>query len=450
MRLLTVYAVLATSTSLSFSPLAHAADPAPPAQGNEPMMRPEPERKQLPPQTSPAPVETIDYVTPRYEPAGFPLIGGNSDIGFQFGAVGTLTRFDQGVRPYRWNMDLVLAASIKSGPDGAYVTQQNYLWQWDVPGLFGGKLRLNPTVAYTRTINAGYYGIGNASSGEPPGGGDAGRYFQFIAAEARVRQLTRVVIKRPFDLMIATTIRYVDPRSYGASRLEQDAANIQPDGSPLARGLRPLGHAALGTGFIYDTRDNEFFPRSGGLHQVGIKFSEGFPLDADVRYGQASAVFVGYVPVGGPFVFASRLAADFQFGNVPFYDLFTGGPFITIEMPGGSSGVRGVPVGRYSGLIKAVGNVELRGMFFGFKLLAQTFHFGADAFFDTGRVWEDYSFRSKRDGDGIGLKWGTGVGAYLQWGQAAVFRVEAAYSPDAASENPNFPIGLYVADGVMF
>ena len=29
----------------------------------------------------------IDYTTPRYEPAGFPLIGGNSDIGVQLGGV---------------------------------------------------------------------------------------------------------------------------------------------------------------------------------------------------------------------------------------------------------------------------------------------------------------------------------------------------------------------------
>jgi hypothetical protein len=38
----------------------------------------------------------------------------------------------------------------------------------------------------------------------------------------------------------------------------------------------------------------------------------------------------------------------------------------------------------------------------------------------------------------------------LRWGQAGVFRLEAAYSPDAVSENPNFPIGLYLEDGVMF
>jgi hypothetical protein len=43
-----------------------------------------------------------------------------------------------------------------------------------------------------------------------------------------------------------------------------------------------------------------------------------------------------------------------------------------------------------------------------------------------------------------------GGGLFLQWGEAAIFRIEAAYSPDAVSENPKLPLGLYVSDGLMF
>jgi hypothetical protein len=42
------------------------------------------------------------------------------------------------------------------------------------------------------------------------------------------------------------------------------------------------------------------------------------------------------------------------------------------------------------------------------------------------------------------------VGAFLQWGQAAIFRVDVAYSPDAVAENPKLPIAFYVQDGMMF
>ena len=85
-----------------------------------------------------------------------------------------------------------------------------------------------------------------------------------------------------------------------------------------------------------------------------------------------------------------------------------------------------------------------------FRLLGQQFQLGNNLLFDAGRLWSDYSFRAAADGDGVGLKWGVGGGEYLQWGQAAVFRLEVAYSPDARSENPGLPLGIYVEDGVMF
>ena len=157
-----------------------------------------------------------------------------------------------------------------------------------------------------------------------------------------------------------------------------------------------------------------------------------------------------YRSVGGPFVLALRGVADLEFGNVPVYDLYTGGPFQTYEMPGGSAAIRGVPDGRYSGPIKLFGNAELRALLLRFKLAGERFRVGGNLLFDAGRIWADYTFKSPLDGRGLGLKWGAGVGAYLQWGQAAVFRLEVAYSPDAASENPSLPLGFYVEDGVMF
>ena len=135
---------------------------------------------------------------------------------------------------------------------------------------------------------------------------------------------------------------------------------------------------------------------------------------------------------------------------MPVYDLYTGGVFLTDEMIGGSSSVRGVPDGRYSGLIKAFANAELRSLFLRFHVVGQQFHIGGNLLLDAGRLWSDYTFHARVDGSGLGLKWGAGAGAYLQWGQAAVFRLEVASSPDAAAENPSLPLGIYVEDGVMF
>lgn len=390
--------------------------------------------------------EELDYETPRLEPAAFPLIGGDSDIGFEFGGVGTLTRFAGGTRPFVWNMDLLLATSVKSGPHGAEFTQQSYLWQIDAPHAFGTNVRLNPAVSYSNTVNQGYFGVGNASAAKRPAlvNGDAGRYFQYDEREARLRELTRIGWRPPWDFALATTLRYAAPGAYPGSKLARDVA------AGDIRGYRNTTLAVLGFGFLYDTRDNEYFPHRGAFHQLGIRGVQAFPLDASVDYAALGLVLADYVPLGGPVVFAARGVLDAEVGHVPFFDLYTGGPFQTYEMIGGAQAVRGVPDGRYLGKLKAIGNVELRAMLVDFHLLGQAFHLGGDVLFDAGRLWSDYTFRARADGPNPGLKWGAGGGAYLIWGQAAVFRIEAAYSPDAIAENPKLPIGIYVADGVMF
>jgi hypothetical protein len=393
--------------------------------------------------------EVPDYWTQRYEPAGFPLVGGDSDIGFQFGAVATLTRFDGGVVPYLWNMDFVLAASVKDGPHGGEIAQQTYLWNWDVPALLSGRVRLNPLVAYERTINDGYFGLGNASSAERPAGiaGASGRYFQFIYDEARARELARIEMSGPWALMVGPNFRIVEPGVYAGSKLAEDTSGAL--GAPVVEGARPLGIASFAAGFVFDSRDNEIFTRRGQFHQVSLRYAEGFPLSSGIRYEQASAILAWFSPLGRDFVFALRSVLDFKFGNIPFYDLFSAGPFITADMPGGPEGVRGVPVGRYLGPIKAVANAEIRTLGAPLHLFGGSFRFGGALFADTGRVWSDYSLSSPLDGNGLGLKYGAGAGAYLLWGQVAIFRMDVAYSPDAIAENPRFPLGVYVEDGTM-
>ena len=391
--------------------------------------------------------ENFDYETSRYEPAGFPLIGGDSDIGFEFGAVGTLSKFGHGIEPYQWNMDAVAALSMKRAPSGNLeLTQQQYLWTIDLPGLLDRTVRLIPTASYLSTINNGYFGLGNASGSARPEVpvGDAGRYFQYKERALLAREVTRIRFRPPVDIALAANYRYESPSGYEGSKLAEDAA------SGRVRGLNPMSIVMLGAGIVYDSRDNEYFPRRGSYHQIGIRFNQGFPIANDVHYAAAGAIFATYKSLGGPFVLAARGLVDAQFGKVPFYDLFNGEPFVQLAIIGGANGVRGVPEGRYLGRLKAVGNIELRSMLVDFHLFQQAFHLGADTFFDAGRVWSDYTFTAREDGSGFGVKWGAGAGIYLRWGQAAVFRLEVAYSPDAVAENPNFPLGVYVQDGVMF
>jgi hypothetical protein len=388
----------------------------------------------------------FDYQRSRFEPAGIPLVGEDSDIGTEFGAAVTLSKLGHGVRPYQWNMDVVTSVSVKSGPDGkAELTQENFLWTLDVPGLNGGSLRIVPAVSYISTINQGYFGLGNGSSAQRPAQtSNPGRYFEYTDRTAMARQLTRVRIHSPVDLMLAGTYRFASPEAYPGSKLAADAA------AGRIIGLQPLSLVQAGVGIVYDSRDNEYFPRGGSFHQIGVRFVQGIPFEAGAQYAALGAIFSFYRSIGGPFVIAWRALIDAEVGQVPFYDLFMGEPFTQDQIIGGSAGVRGVPEGRYLGRLKTLANVELRAMLIDFRVLGQSLHLGGDLLFDVGRTWLDYSFSASEDGSALSLKWGAGAGIYLRWGQAGVFRLEAAYSPDAAAVNPSLPIGLYVQDGVMF
>lgn len=386
----------------------------------------------------------------RYELAGFPIVGGNSDIGFQFGAAATWTRFYDTAHPYLWNIDLLLSASLKDDTAGFRMVQQSHVLRLDAPELFGGQARLDARGSFQRTINQGYYGIGNVTAAlVPPGEPNIGRTYQYLQEEGRVRTIIRVHTRSLVDFAFGTNLRYEAPSAYDGTQLSMDLAAREPDGQPVLPGGSSMLLAGLAAGAMIDTRDSEFVTRSGVFYQVGVSGTVG---SADeVGYGEAAAVLAHYAPLGNALVFANRFVASFQFGRVPFYDLAQGGVFEPQYMVGGEQGVRGVPLGRYAGRVKMISNTELRATPFPrFHILGQRLRIGLNALFDAGRVWSDYHVVSPADGTTLNLKYGVGGGVFLQWGEAAIFRVEVAYSPDAESENPGFPVGIYVSDGLMF
>ena len=406
-----------------------------------------------PPSAAPPAAPAATTLDPRrYELAGFPIIGGNSDIGVQFGAAATWTRFFDQARPYLWNIDLLLSASVKDDTAGFRMVQQSHVLRLDLPDLFDGKGRLDARGSFQRTINAGYYGLGNASAAlVPPGQPNIGRTYQYIQQEGRVRAIVRIhdVLPAPWDLAFGGNLRYESPSAYAGSQLANDLSARESDGSPYLTGASPMLLATGSAGVIVDTRDSEFVTRKGIFYQLGVSATVG--SEDLASFAEATAVLSHYAPLGPVFIFASRVVGSFQAGRVPFYDLAQGGVFEPQYLLGGETGVRGVPMGRYAGKAKMISNTEIRATPFPrFTVLGQRIRFGTTLFFDAGRVWSDYRVTSPLDGKGIGLKYGVGGGVFLQWGEAAIFRIEIAYSPDAESENPGFPLGIYVSDGVMF
>ena len=182
----------------------------------------------------------------RYELAGFPIVGGNSDIGVQFGGAATWTRFHGGAFPYLWNIDLLLSASAKDDSGGFRLVQQSHVLRLDAPDLLSGRLRLDTRASYQRTINEGYYGVGNASTAQPgPGQTSIDRRYQYLQNETRLRTIARVHTASPIDIAFGAIVRFEDPSAYVPSKLAEDLAPERPQ--RRAHGLRGAPRMARGS-----------------------------------------------------------------------------------------------------------------------------------------------------------------------------------------------------------
>jgi len=392
--------------------------------------------------SSASPDAKDDLPPRRFEFLPIPDIRGNSDIGLELGGGFTLVRFYDEARPFKWLLGGTLSTSFKDDVNGFRLVQHYDAIRLDVPDLLGGRVRVESRVNFTRNVIARWSGVGNASSadGLPPGR-EGGRQEQFIDEELRFRSVIRVKTGTPFDAAFTTNLRYEFPSVYRGSKLAYDAAHAG------IAGTEPAFLASLGTGFMLDTRDNEFTPHQGVFYQVGVLGTKGSA--ERVAYGEASAVLSSYIPLGPKMTFATRVMASFLFGRAPFYDLQNGGVFNPTHMVGGERGIRGIPEARYAGHIKVLANYELRTTFIPrFRVLLWKLQVGTTTFIDAGRVWNDYD-TSAFDGSTPGIKASVGGGFFFQWDRSNVFRTEIAYSPTERAQS-SVPLSYYLAGGLSF
>ncbi|MBI5499239.1 MAG: BamA/TamA family outer membrane protein [Deltaproteobacteria bacterium] len=390
-----------------------------------------------------------------YEWAALPYAAYSSDYGVLFGAAGGLGSHEGGVRPYLWRGDLALSASVMEH-DGAYeVAQQNHQLGWDFPTLLDGRLRLQPQLRFQRTINQGWFGIGNASAAALPddvvGLEERQRYHQFIYTAPELRLNARLPLVDGLSMMVGVHGRYVLIEPWTGSLLERQMNGTTAERDPPLVGARDHGLILASAGLLWDTRDEETAPTIGMFDEISVRGGIGFDEEYIFAYGGVTAHLRSYVPLAGEYlVLGMRLLADALFGDPPFYELGRGGAFFPVELPGGVDGIRGVPAGRWAGRVKLIGSVELRSIFLDFNLFGKAMNLGADVFFDWGRVWTAQDGFSWLDGSGPGLKYGAGAGIYWRWGPSALFRFELAWSPDATDANPDLPLGIYVAFAQAF
>ncbi|MEO9235344.1 MAG: BamA/TamA family outer membrane protein [Polyangiaceae bacterium] len=369
-----------------------------------------------------------------------PIVGGSTDIGIGGGVFGGLSRVKKGHEPFLWDVQTAATFTFREHNGALQSPYQDVYVKLIVPQFLGLPLRLEVRPSYTWEQTLGYYGVGNASvapSNAASGYEQYGRLHPAFDVFGRLKVVDHVAAQ--VGMRYTQNSVQVDP----SSKLAQDLASADPEIHSLVHGPTGMhGVALFQYGLQWDNRDNEVSTHSGMFHEITVKASPGGTPEFPYRYGQANAKARFYIPIIKPrLTLALRAVVDALVGDPPFYELSR---FDDTYAIGGSNGVRGVPGQRYSGKIKAFGNIELRSEIVKFRALKKNMIFGAVGFFDGGRVWADWKPEPQLDGTGLGLKYGTGGGLRLQSGDTFVIRLDVAWSPDAT------PIGAYFGADQMF
>lgn len=370
-----------------------------------------------------------------------PVVGGSTDLGFGGGYFAGLARNRRGYDPFLWNIDSSALITFKyTASGGLTVPYQDVYARLTIPRLFGAALRLEVRPSYTwETVD--YWGLGNASSTAAPPGAPHG-YFTYERGHPQFDVDVRGKIADHFSGRVG--FRYIQNFIKVGSnfKLAEDQRSGKDEVKHLLGPLRSHAVVLFKYGLQWDTRDNETSSHSGSFDTLDLKLSPGGFGEFPYRYAEATLNLRAFVPLSKPaLTLAVRAVGDGMFGDVPFYELAR---FDDTFALGGTTGVRGVPAGRYYGKIKVFGNVELRAELFSFHALGKPVTFALVPFFDAGRLWADTTPHPELDGRGLGLKYGTGGGIRLQSGSSFVIRADLGWSPDAT------PISGYFSAGQMF
>jgi outer membrane protein assembly factor BamA len=342
--------------------------------------------------------------------------------------MGVVAGFQKDVQPFLWRVELVTYANLRWNDAGDLdIPTQAHWLMLDIPALIG-PVRARLQVGYA-DLNRYYYGIGNATLGVGP----SRREVRFQRTAPPLELTVRVKLPHQLYLRAMGHFTHNSMTVYEGSRLAAHRAGAA--GEYTQNNLFGTQDHSLLVGRLaleWDTRDHEVVPTRGVFHELEVESGHG--LVEEFRYTalHAHARFFWSL-YRSDLVLAVRALADSYWGDVPFYHLpYLGGPW----------SVRGVPVGRFRGKIRAVGSAELRAHLVAWSGGSHRFRLGAGAFVDTGRVWTDYDAHPELDGEGHGLKVGTGGGLRFQWGETLILRLDGAWSPDG--------VGLYLDIGQAF
>lgn len=364
---------------------------------------------------------------PRTEVGLLPALGYQPETGLELGLFLHRARYAPGTYPYRSRVRLQVLTSILAEPR-IELPRQLHFFKIDLPQRPDAHSRVRAELFWERQVNAGYYGVGNATVAADPGL-VSDRYHEYRVESWRGRvTLERALAVPGLRALVGVGLARVDVDPYADSLLAADHERAAAAGREIP-GVPLYTTAEWIVGVVLDRRDHETAPTRGLFHDVGLRLAPSF--GEGPGFGAVTYTARFYLPIlGEELVLATRVLGDVLFGEAPLLDLNRYGGVLDAVALGGLDGVRGIGGGRFVGKTKVLGNVELRAALFPFRLFGTAMNLGAAAILDAGRVWsQSLAPDPDRDGDGLGLHWGAGAGLRLRWGDSLLIRLEAVRSP---------------------
>ena len=345
--------------------------------------------------------EKKDIIKKGWNFGPLPVVGWDSDLGFQYGACVDIFNYGDGSNYPSYDYKVNLEASTYTGGSSLFRCYGDF--KTLIPD---GKLFFDCTYFNSKKFDFfGYNGFSSPYFGsETAEGGKSEFYwmrrnqFRFVTSlQKRIKGnlywaaglgyyniYTNNINLDDYDGQKTLYQRYID---YGLIRADE------------AKGGNVL---QLKAGLVYDTRDHDSDPTRG----VNIEATlVGAPDIIDREgYSNLGFTFVGchYVPVWKDrLTFAYRLGVQAKLaGEIPYYFINNLNTLffrkVYTEGLGGNASVRGINRNGVVGNGMAWLNAEFRWRIVHFRFINQNFHIALNPFFDMGRVIQSYRLSEQK------------------------------------------------------
>lgn len=320
----------------------------------------------------------------------FPIVAFDQDKGFQLGALANLYDFGKsGWYPNPRQQAYIEASWFTKG-------SQLYMLSYDNRFLIPG-VRFSFAAQFTNEKAMDFYGFGGYASWLDSDLPSAYYKMSRMVPYGKIDFTGRIA--EHFFWKFGYHFKY-----FILDEFESEKLSGLPYGKSLFAWYKDLGFieadefkggmtSAWRAGLSYDSRDVENMPTRGLWADAFLEWAPKW-MGTNKPYGHYYAVLRQYLPlVGEDLVFAYRANIQGFIGKPAFYAL----PYESVlgsgfdrDGFGGYHTIRGLLRNRIQGQALCYFNTELRWKFYTTRVLNQNVSFGANAFFDGGRVLKDY------------------------------------------------------------